>query len=55
MNKRVIRSIYFDREKLSNLEKLSAKTRVSKSVYMREGVDLVMKRYKKIFKNQKST
>ena len=45
-------SIYLDIEQLERLDKLSAKTRVVKSEYIREGLDLVLKKYDKQLKGK---
>lgn len=50
MDRRVIRSVYFDREKFDILERLSVQTRVPKAVYLREGIDLMMKKYENSLK-----
>ena len=46
MAKKVV-SIYPTVEQLTRLDKLSAKTGVSKGKYVREGVDLLLKKYEK--------
>lgn len=53
MNRRIIRSVYFDKEKFDDLEKLSAQTRVPKAVYIREGINMMMKKYERNLKNIK--
>ncbi len=44
---KVIVSIYPTVEQLKRLDKLSAKTKVPKAKYVREGVDLLLKKYEK--------
>ena len=57
-------TIYLDVEQIERLRKLSAKTRVPQAVYIREGIDLALKRHlektrkkkgKKGVKHNKST
>ena len=43
---RVQVACYFDPDKVEKLKKLSKKTRVPVSVYIRDGVDLVLKKEK---------
>lgn len=45
MSKKALRSIYLDIEQVERLKKLSAQTRVPQAVYIREGIDLVLKRH----------
>ena len=42
---KVIVSIYPTVEQLKRLDKLSAKTGVSRAAYVREGVDLLLQKY----------
>jgi predicted DNA-binding protein len=42
---KVLVSIYPEKEQLKRLDRLSAKTGVTKAKYVREGVDLVLKKY----------
>ena len=44
---KVIVSIYPTVEQLKRLDKLSAKTKVPRSKYIREGVDLLLQKYEK--------
>jgi len=44
---KVLRSVYFDKEQLGKLDRLSAKTRVPKAVYIRDAIDLVLNKYEK--------
>ena len=44
--------MYFDVEQLEKLKKLSEKTRVPQSVYIRDGLDLVLKMHEKKRKKQ---
>ena len=42
---KILSSIYLEIPQLERLDKLSAKTGVAKSVYIREGIDLLLQRY----------
>ncbi len=44
---KILRSIYIDIEQLERLDRLSAKTRVPKAAYIREALELVLKKYEK--------
>ena len=44
---KILVSIYPEKEQLKRLDRLSAKTKVPKAEYIREGIDLVLNRYKK--------
>ena len=44
---KAIVSIYPTVEQLKRLDKLSAKTKVAKAKYIREGVDLLLQKYEK--------
>jgi predicted DNA-binding protein len=44
---KILSSIYLEIPQIERLNKLSAKTRVAKAVYIREGIDLLLQRYKK--------
>lgn len=44
---KIVSSIYPEIPQIERLDNLSAKTRVAKSVYIREGLDLILQRYKK--------
>ena len=41
----ILKSFFFDKEQLARLKNLSSKTRVPITVYIREGVDLVLNKY----------
>jgi hypothetical protein len=43
--KRHQQAIYLDHDKAALLDKLSRRTRVPKQVYLREAVDLLLKKY----------
>ena len=43
LSKKTLRSIYFTVEQMEKLKKLSEKTRVPQAVYIRDGLDLVLK------------
>ncbi len=45
MSPKVLRSIYLDIEQVERIKKLSAQTRVSQAVYIREGIDLVLNKH----------
>ena len=47
MSAKVLRSLYLDIEQVEKLKKLSTKTRVPQSVYIRDAIDLVLNRYAK--------
>ena len=47
MAKKILKSLFLDKEQVERLKKLSAKTRVPTSVYIREGVDLVLNKYER--------
>ena len=44
---KILSSIYLEIPQLERLDKLSEKTRVPKAVYVREGLDLVLKKHEK--------
>ena len=45
--KKILRTVFLDKEQLARLNRLSAITRVPKSAYIREGIDIVLKKYEK--------
>ena len=45
-------SIYPEKEQLKRLDKLSAKTKIPKAKYVREGVDLLLQKYEKELKGK---
>ena len=47
MSKKALRSIYLDIEQIERLKELSAQTRVPQAVYIREGIDFVLKKHLK--------
>ena len=47
MSKKKLWCLYLDIEQLGKLKKLSTKTRVPQSVYIRDAIDLVLNRYAK--------
>ena len=53
MGKKVLRSVYLESEQMERLKRLSATTRVPQAVYIREGLDLVMKKYEKRIQAEK--
>ena len=48
---KILRSIYIDIEQLERLDRLSAKTRIPKATYIREALDLVLKKYERQVKS----
>jgi predicted DNA-binding protein len=44
---KILRSIYIDIEQLERLDRLAVKNRVPKSTYIREALDLVLKKHEK--------
>jgi predicted DNA-binding protein len=54
-SKKVITTIYLNPDQKEKLRRLSAKTRVPISGFIREGVDHVLKRYQSIMSNDKKT
>jgi transposase len=51
---KALRSIYMDIEQVERIKELSAQTRVPQSVYIREGVDLVLKKHSEKTRKKKS-
>ena len=49
---KILSSIYLEIPQLERLDKLSEKTRVPKAVYVREGIDLALKKYEKQLKDR---
>ena len=47
MGNKVLRSIYLDLDQIEKVKKLSEKTKVPQSVYIREGLDLLLQKYGK--------
>ena len=45
--KKVLSTIYLDKEQLARLNRLSEITRVPKAAYIREGIDIVLEKYEK--------
>ena len=50
--RKVLRTIFLDTEQLARLNRLSATTRVPKAAYIREGIDIVLKKYDKQLKGR---
>jgi predicted DNA-binding protein len=50
--RKVLITIYMDKEQLARLNILSAITRVPKAAYIREGIDIVLKKYEKQLKGR---
>jgi len=42
---KILRSIYIDSEQLEKLDSLSTQTKVPKATYIREALELVLKKY----------
>ena len=47
VSKKTLRSIYFTVDQMEKLKKLSERTRVPQAVYIRDGLDLVLKMHSK--------
>jgi len=47
LGNKVLRSIYLDIAQVKKIKRLSKKTGVPQAVYVREGLDLVLHKYKK--------
>ncbi len=50
--KKVLTTCYIDKEQFARLNRLSAITRVPKAAYIREGIDIVLKKYEKQLKGR---
>ena len=50
MADKVLRTIYVDLDQIKKLKKLSEKTKVPQAEYIREGLDLVLRKYQKKLK-----
>ena len=50
---KALRTVFFDQEQLEKLDRLAAKTRVPKAVYIREAVDLALKKHEKPSRRRK--
>ena len=44
---KALRTVFFDQEQLEKLDRLAANTRVPKAVYIREAVDLALKKHER--------
>ena len=51
---KVLRSIYLDKEQAEKIKKLSEETRIPQAVYVREGLDLILKKYEKELNSQRT-
>ena len=49
---KILASIYLEIPQLERLDKLWAKTEVAKAKYVREGIDLLLKKYEKQLKGE---
>lgn len=45
MGSKVLRSIYLDITQIEKIKKLSERTKVPQSVYVREGLDFILRKY----------
>jgi predicted DNA-binding protein len=52
MTKKLV-SVFIEKEQEARLNKLSAKTRVPKAAYIREGIDLALEKHEKKLKDKK--
>ena len=50
--KKISTTIYITKEQDSRLKELNSRTKVPVSVYIREGIDLVLERYREILPGQ---
>jgi len=50
-----LRSVFLDEEQLVQLTKLSAKTRVPQSVYIREGISFILDKYRTLIPSNTAT
>ena len=48
MGSKILRSIYLDLDQIKKIKELSEKTRVPQAVYIREGLDLIIQKYKSL-------
>ena len=53
--KKVLRTVFLDKEQLARLNRLSAITRVPKAVYIREGIDIILKKSEKQLRGRSKT
>ena len=49
---KALRTVFFDQEQLEKLDRLAAKTRVPKAVYIREAVDLALQKHERPLKRR---
>jgi len=47
LGNKVLRSIYLDIAQVEKIKKLSEKTKVPQAVYVREGLDLLLRKYER--------
>jgi len=50
---KVLRSIYLELDQIEKVKRLSEKTKVPQSVYIREGLDLLLQKYGKQLRKSK--
>ena len=49
---KILKSFFLEKEQLEKLKKLSAKTKVPKTVYIREALELVLDKYENILRGR---
>ena len=47
MDAKVLRTVYLDADKVKKIKKLSEKTRVPQAEYIREGLELLLRKYQR--------
>lgn len=52
MTNKVLRSLYIDVDVVKKIKELSKRTMVPQAVYVREGVDMMLKKYDKVLKDK---
>ena len=50
--KKALTTFWMDKEQLARLNRLSEITRVPKSAYIRDGIDIILKKYEKQLKGR---
>ena len=54
MGNKVLRSIYLDIEQVEKIKRLSERTKVPQAAYVREGLDLLLRKYEEQYDVQSS-
>lgn len=54
MGNKVLRSIYLDIEQVEKIKRLSERTKVPQAAYVREGLDLLLRKYEEQYDAQSS-